>query len=187
MLATDATTSISGARDRHVVRHPFLQQQFGRLDHRLGMEAPAHRAIADCVGDGDHAHALVMCHVCVNDGYIRTLGQACLRIVQCFITAVPAAPASRCQAFEIGRRGRGIDQCRQRRRIGRDHRAVPDPALEAETGDAETGILVGELQVARVVGGFRGAPGHVARAPYLICWRTSCRLVCWSRLPAGRA
>ena len=46
MLAADATTSVSGAGDRHVARHAFLQQEFGRLDHRLGVEAPAHRPVA---------------------------------------------------------------------------------------------------------------------------------------------
>ena len=47
-------------------------------------------------------------------------------------------------------------------RIGRDDEIVAEAALEPEAGNAEIGILVGEFQIARVVGGFRNAPGHAA-------------------------
>ena len=41
------------------------------------------------------------------------------------------------------------------------------PALQAEPWNPEVGVLVGELQVARVVGGLRHAPGRLQRRPIL--------------------
>ena len=48
-----------------------------------------------------------------------------------------------------------------------DHGVVGQPALQAEPWNPEVGVLVGELQVARVVGGLRYAPGRLQRCPVL--------------------
>ena len=50
-------------RHRDVARRALLQQQLGRLHGDVGMEAFAHAAVEQRVGDGDDAHALVMRHV----------------------------------------------------------------------------------------------------------------------------
>ena len=51
----------------------------------------------------------------------------------------------------------------ERGRIGRDDGVLAQAALQPEAGHAEVRILVGELQVAGVVGGFRNAPGQAER------------------------
>ena len=49
-------------RRRDLARNPLLQQQFRRLNDRLGMESLSHRAVKDRVGDRDDRHALMMRH-----------------------------------------------------------------------------------------------------------------------------
>ena len=49
-------------RRRDLARNPLLQQQFCRLNDRLGMEALTHRAVEDRVGDPGDRHALMMRH-----------------------------------------------------------------------------------------------------------------------------
>jgi hypothetical protein len=55
-------------RDRHVPWRPFLKQELGGQDDRLGPEARAHRAVVDDVRDRDDHHALVVRHVRANHG-----------------------------------------------------------------------------------------------------------------------
>ena len=49
-------------RRRDLAGNPLLQQQFRRLNDRLSMEALAHRAVEDRVGDPGYRHALMMRH-----------------------------------------------------------------------------------------------------------------------------
>ena len=58
------------------------------------------------------------------------------------------------------RRGLGIDHRRQRRRVRSDHCVLAEPALQPEPRHAEVRVLIGELEVARVVGGFGNSPRH---------------------------
>ena len=48
---------------RHQVRDPLLEQQLGRLDPRIGVEAALHRRGVERVVEREQAHALVMRHV----------------------------------------------------------------------------------------------------------------------------
>ena len=150
--------------DRDIARRALLQQQLGRLDHRLGVEARAHDAVEQRVGDGDHRHALVMGHVGAHDRLRLTLGQARRREVERLVEAVAAAPADLGQRREVGRGGRRIDHGGERRRIGRDDGVLAQAALEAEAGHAEVGILIGEFLVARVVGQLGDAPRQAEAA-----------------------
>ena len=124
-------------------------------------------------------------HVGAHDGDLGSLGKPRLRVVQGLVPAIAAPAANLGQTHEVARRGLRIDHRCKRRRIRGDDGVVAEPALEAQTGNAKARILIGEFQIARVVGGFRGAPRHAALAPYFICWRTTRRFVCSSRLPAG--
>ena len=113
-------------------------------------------------------------------------GSADRRVVERFVEAVAAARAGCREALEVARSRLRIDHGRERGGIGRDDGVLAQAALQAEAGHAEVRILIGELQVARVVGGFRNAPGHAERRRRSSIWRcTISRLVCSSRLPAG--
>ncbi|MDT4827013.1 hypothetical protein FQZ97_603390 [compost metagenome] len=68
-------------RHGDVAWHAFLQQQFAGLDHRLAMEALAHAAIVQGIGDGNDGHALVVRHEAAHDGNRLALGQARARVV----------------------------------------------------------------------------------------------------------
>src|SRR5437762_10597517 len=61
--------------DRDVTWRAFLQQQFRRLNARLGVKPFAHSPVEENVGDGNHAHALMMRHECPNDRKPGSLGQ----------------------------------------------------------------------------------------------------------------
>ena len=49
---------------RHELRDAFLEQQIGRLDARIGVEAPLHRRAVQRVVEREQAHALVVRHAC---------------------------------------------------------------------------------------------------------------------------
>ncbi len=149
-----------GARRRDVARHALLQQQFAGLDDRLGMEALPHRAIEQGVGDGDDRHALMMRHEGSHDGDAFALGHARRRIIQRIVEAVATLRADLGQTRQIGRGGARIDHRRQSGGVGRDHPVFAETSLQPEAGNAEVRILVSELQVAGVVGGFGYAPGQ---------------------------
>ena len=81
--------------DRDVARRALLQQQLGRLDDRLGVEARAHHAVEQRVGDGHDRHALVVGHVGAHDRPGLAFRQAGRREVERLVEAVAAAPADR--------------------------------------------------------------------------------------------
>ncbi len=148
-----------GMSDRDVTRRAFLQQQFGRLDARLRMKPFAHPSIEEDVGDGNHRHALMMRHECPYDGNPGSLGQTAASVVERLKETVSAACADHNESRKIERSAFRIDHHGQGRRVGRDHGVFAQAPFEPQARYAEVRILVGELQVARVVGGLRNAPG----------------------------
>ena len=52
----------------HIARHTLLQQQLAGLNHWLAVEALAHLAAMQGIGDGDDAHALMVGHKVAHDG-----------------------------------------------------------------------------------------------------------------------
>ena len=154
------TPLLSDAREgfRDLTRHAFLQQKLGRPDHRLGVEAVAHDAAQDRICERQDRHSLVMRHEIAHDGDVAALQQPGGRIVESFVEAVAAAAAGCFERLEIAQRGVRLNHGGERRRIGCDHHIVAQPALEPEAGHAEVRILVGQLQIAGVVGGLGDAP-----------------------------
>ena len=83
------------------------------------------------------------------------------REVERLVEAVAAARARQPSAVRNSAAAAcGIDHRGQRRGVGRDDSVVGQTALQAEAGDAEVGILIGELEVAGVEGRLRDAPGR---------------------------
>ena len=78
-------------RDGDVARHALLQQQLAGLDHRLAVEARAHPAVLQRVGDGDDGHALVVRHEVAHDRDVLALGQPRAGEVERLVEAVAAA------------------------------------------------------------------------------------------------
>ena len=154
------TPLLSDAREgfRDLTRHAFLQQKLGRPDHRLGVEAVAHDAAQDRICERQDRHSLVMRHEIAHDGDVAALQQPGGRIVEGFVEAVAAAAAGCFERLEIAQRGVRLNHGGEGRRIGCDHHIVAQPALEPEAGHAEVRILVGQLQIAGVVGGLGDAP-----------------------------
>ena len=91
-------------------------------------------------------------------------------------------PASRSR---LRAAARGSTMAASAGRVGGDDEIVGEPALEPEAGNAEIGILVGEFEIARVVSGFRNAPGQAQLAGDALWRRTTRPFVPSSRLPAG--
>ena len=86
-----------GARpgDGDASRRPLLEQELGRLDHRLGVEAGAHRPVVEGVGDRDQRHALVVRHVGPHDRDRLVLGQTRRGVVERLVPAETAAARPR--------------------------------------------------------------------------------------------
>ncbi len=114
------------------------------------MEPLAHPSIEEDVAESHYGHAGVMGHERAHGRNPRTFRQAAARVVERLIEPVASARA----AHGAPR----IDHRRERRSVRRYHHVFTQAALEPEAGHAEVRILVGELEVAHVVGGFRNAP-----------------------------
>ena len=145
-------------RDQHVAWHPLLQQQLGRLDDGLGMEAPDHRRIVQDIPDGHQRHRLVVRHVAVHDRHRRVFRESTPGEVERFAQPIWTARSGGRQADEIPDRRLGLDHRSQCRGVRGDHEVVAEAPLEAEARHAEARILVGALEVTRIEGRFRDPP-----------------------------
>jgi hypothetical protein len=94
---------------RHVTRHPFLKQELGRSDDRLGMKACAHHPIVKRIGDRDHSHSLMVGHVGTHDGNISSLGKPCLCVIQSVVPAVETSTTNLRKMHEVARCCCGVD------------------------------------------------------------------------------
>ena len=90
-------------------------------------------------------------------------GQAVRREIDRFVEAEAAFGPDRGEARVVLQRPARIDHRRQTGGVGRDDAVFAETALQAQARHAEVGILVGHLEVAGVVGGFRDAPGNAER------------------------
>ena len=149
-------------RDQHVARHPLLEQQLGRLDDRLGVEAPDHRAAVEDVADRHQRHPLVVRHVAPDDRHGRALGQSPRGVVERLAEPVRPRRAGGCEPGEVPDGRLGLDHRAQRGRVRGHHEVLAEAPLESEARHAEARVLVGPLEVARVERRFRDAPGHAA-------------------------
>ena len=143
----------------NVAGHALLQQQLGRLHHRLAVEPGAHGAAEHGVGDGHDRHALVMRHEGAHHRELGTERDARRREVERLIEAIGAPRAALDQPGEVFDGRTRVNHGGKGRRIRRDDEVLAQATLEAKVGNPEIGVLVGEFEIARVVGRFRDAPG----------------------------
>ncbi len=124
------------------------------------MKPFAHPPVEQNVGDGNHGHALMMRHECANDRNPGSLRQSAASVIERLVEAVAATRAECNQSRKIEHGAFGIDHHGKGRRVRRDHDVFAQAPLQPQTRHAEVRILIGELQIARIVGGFRHAPGN---------------------------
>ncbi|MNF43877.1 hypothetical protein D3C84_249780 [compost metagenome] len=148
-----------GPNDGHVLGDPLLQQQIAGLHHGVFMETGAHLPPVKGVGEGHYGHPLVVGHEALHYGNLLAVGQARGGKVEGLVEAVTAAASHGGQPLEVCQGRPRVDHGGQPGGIGGDHPVLGQPALEGELGDAEIGVLVGELHVPGVVSGLRDAPG----------------------------
>ena len=154
---------LPGAQRGDFARNTFLQQKLGGLNDGFGVKPIAHHAVQQGVGDGDDGHALMMRHEGAHERKRVAFLHAGGREIQRLVETVAASCAHLSHAGIVGGGGGRVDHGGQAGRIRRDDAGFAQAALEAEAGDAEIGILIGEFEIARVVGRFRDAPGQAAR------------------------
>ena len=136
-----------------------MQQQFARLDDRLGVKTLAHLALMKRVGDGDDGHALMVRHVVADQDMIGVFGQPRSREVDRLVKSVaPEETVLRKRRAVLGGRAR-VDHRGQGGRVRGDHGLAPETALHRQIRHAERLVLVVLLQVSGVEGRFRDAPG----------------------------
>jgi len=155
-------TSRESGRITGTSRRALLEQELRGLDHRLSVEAHAHQPGAQHVGQGHHGHALVVRHVAVDDDEPRVLGQAPSRVVERLIEAVGTAPAGGLERDQVPGRRRRVDHRGESRGVRGDDQVLAQTPREAEPGNAEARVLVGQVEIAHAERGLRDAPGHAA-------------------------
>ena len=143
-----------------VARRALLQKQFSRLDDRLGMKPRPHRAVQHGVGNGHNRHALMMRHEGVDYRDAFALRKARRRVVQSLVEPVGALRADLSQTLQIGDRRPRIDHRSQSGCVGRYDSVFTKAALQPKARNPEIGVLIGQFQIARVIGGFGYAPGQ---------------------------
>ena len=150
------------ADDGHVPRGALLQEQIRGLDDGFAVEARAHRAGAQDIQQRHEGHPLVVRHVGPHDGDRAALGKSRSRVVERLVESIRAPPALRDEAGQVARGGHGVDHGGQRAGIGRHDQILAEAPLEAQARDAEVRVLIGQIQIADVVGGFGDPPGDAA-------------------------
>ena len=104
----------------------------------------------------------------VHDGDVLAFGQARAGVIERFVETIRAPSARPFDPVKVLHGRCGVDHRRKRRGIWRDHKIFTEAALESQPGHAKARILIREIQVARIVGGFRFPQGTRRSAPYSI-------------------
>jgi hypothetical protein len=123
-------------------------------------KAVAHAAIEQRVGNRHDAHALVVRHVGLHEHARLAFGHAARREVHGLEEAVAAARADGGERPVVGERGFAIDHGAEAGGVGRHHLVLRQSALQTQARHAEVRILIGELEVARVVSRLGDTPGQ---------------------------
>ena len=150
-------------RGCHIARHPFLQQQLSRLDHRLGVKQVAQTAVLQGIGNGGDRHALMVGHVTAHDDVVFIIRQTGRGKIHRLIKSVMPHRTQCRQPRIVLRRGHRINHRSQAGGIRCDNLIFAKPAFQAKAGHAEIGILIGHFQIAGIVGRFRYTPRHPNR------------------------
>ena len=145
--------------DGDVAGRALLQEQLGGLDDGLRVEPRGHPALPQHVRQRDQGHPLMVRHVGAHDGHRRAFGEPRSRIVERLVEAIRSAGAHVRETPQVLRGGRGLDHRGEGGRIGRDDEVVAETALEPEAGNPEVRVLVGQIEVAHVVGRLGDPPG----------------------------
>ena len=145
----------------------LLEQQQGRLEHRLRHEPPLHRPIQEQEIQCEQAHALVMRHKRAHYGARLLALLPSRRVVDRFKEAEWADQSFGCESLKILAGLLGCHHQRQHRSIGRNHQILRKSSLETQARHAEGSVLVIEMGIDRVITGFRDSPGNAALLPVL--------------------
>ena len=117
-----------------------------------------HHAVEHRVGERDNRHPLMMRHEISNDRDMAARGKPRRRVVERFVEAIPTLAASGFQGLEIAHRQMRLNHRGECRRIRCDDNVVAKPALKTQPGYAEIGVLIGQLEITCVKGGFGNPP-----------------------------
>ena len=146
---------------RHLARHALLQQRRHGLQARLGHRPAARCSPEQHVGQRQDRHALVVRHEGVDGGERGLRGDALGRVVERLDEARRTARMQCLQAPQVGRRSRRVEQRGQCGRVRGHDQFVGRRAAQREHRHALRRVLVGQRVIARRVGRFRDAPGHM--------------------------
>ena len=140
------------ARHRHITRRPFLEQEFSRSDNRFGMKAAPHCSIVQDIRDRDQRHALMVRHIGPYDRHVFSRRYPYPRVIQGFIESVSSTPSGLSEAPETLYRLHRIDHRGEGSGIRRDNHILTEASFEAQTRHTKTGILIRQVEIARMIG-----------------------------------
>ncbi len=145
-----------GSRTRYsdIAGSSLLQQQFGCLDNRLGVKAGAHCAIVKGIVDRNKCHPLMVRHVGAHDRNRLTFGKARWCVIQSLVKSVCATTACMSKTRIIFCSRLWIYHRSQRGGVWCNDRVFAETALKPQSGNAEVRVLIRELKIAHIVGGF---------------------------------
>src|SRR5215218_5821205 len=112
------------------------------------------------VCERDKTHSLMVGHKSANEHRLLIFRQSLGGVVDRFVKAIRSKCAFFLKASQIVDRGERIDARSQHRRVRGDDEVFDQATFEAETGNAKGSILIIEMKIAHVVGGFRNSPWH---------------------------
>ena len=124
------------------------------------MKTVANGAVRQHIGEGYEGHSLVMREIRPNDGNFLTFRNASACVVEGLVESVRSAPAFFLNALEVLRSCDWINHGRKTGCIGGDHDVFAQSALQPEPGNAKRGVLITQIDIPRIVGGFGDSPWH---------------------------
>ena len=148
--------------ERRGLRNALLQQQQRGLELRIGLEALLHRTREQHVGERQQDHPLVMRHERSHDDGALPARHPRRRVVDRFEETEAAGEAVAGQPLQVEAGRFGRDHQRERGCIGRHDQVLREPALQAQSGNAERAILVIQTRIDGVVAALRDSPGNAA-------------------------
>jgi len=120
----------------------FLEQQFHALDALIRMEPSYHNFIRQVVTGGQQDHALVVCHIGLNDGVRLANCQMRFGVIDCLVKTKTPEHIQAFQVCHVLQHGLWLQREPQDRRIGRDNQIVLQLAFVAQLWNAKSLVLV---------------------------------------------
>src|ERR1051326_6093946 len=147
-----------GPGHRDVMRRMFLEEEFRRPNHWLGMKTSPHGAVMQRIAYCHDGHTLMVCHESTNDPDGLAYWHSSWSVIERFVETVTPLPAAFRQPLEVLGCFLWLDHGRQSGRVRRHDRVCFKSPLITKARNTKIRILICIFEVTGVIRGLRNTP-----------------------------